>query len=103
MLKGFDEVQVLLDDHIVMTQAMSFSPFKGPFAQRIEDWEKMLTLMSDVFEEWLKCQRQWMYLEPIFSSDDIMRQLPHRGQALQRASTAPGASCCSRPSTSRTA
>ena len=80
VLKGFDEVQVLLDDHIVMTQAMSFSPFKGPFAQRIEDWEKMLTLMSDVFEEWLKCQRQWMYLEPIFSSDDIMRQLPTEGK-----------------------
>ena len=41
VLKGFDEVQVLLDDHIVMTQAMAFSPFKGPFAQRIEDWEKV--------------------------------------------------------------
>ena len=35
VLKGFDEVQVLLDDHIVMTQAMSFSPFKGPFAQAL--------------------------------------------------------------------
>ena len=80
VLKGFDEVQMLLDDHIVMTQAMSFSPFKGPFAQRIDDWEKMLTLMSDIFEEWLKCQRSWMYLEPIFSSDDIMRQLPTEGK-----------------------
>ena len=83
VLKGFDEVQVLLDDHIVMTQAMSFSPFKGPFAQRIDDWEKMLTLMSDIFEEWLKCQRAWMYLEPIFSSDDIMRQLPTEGKRFQ--------------------
>jgi dynein heavy chain len=83
VLKGFDVVQQLLDDHIVMTQAMSFSPFKGPFAQRIEDWERMLTLMSEVFEEWVKCQRQWMYLEPIFSSDDIMRQLPTEGKRFQ--------------------
>ena len=29
VLKGFDVVQQLLDDHIVMTQSMSFSPFKG--------------------------------------------------------------------------
>ena len=83
VLKGFDLVQQLLDDHIVMTQSMSFSPFKGPFAQRIEDWERMLTLMSEIFEEWIKCQRQWMYLEPIFSSDDIMRQLPTEGKRFQ--------------------
>ena len=83
VLKGFDVVQQLLDDHIVMTQSMSFSPFKGPFAQRIEDWERLLTLMSEIFEEWIKCQRQWMYLEPIFSSDDIMRQLPTEGKRFQ--------------------
>ena len=46
VLKGFDEVQVLLDDHIVMTQAMAFSPFKGPFAQRIEDWEKVRGILN---------------------------------------------------------
>ena len=90
VLKGFDVVQQLLDDHIVMTQSMSFSPFKGPFAQRIDEWERLLTLMSEIFEEWIKCQRQWMYLEPIFSSDDIMRQLPTEGKRFQ-ASTAPGA------------
>ena len=83
VLKGFDVIQALLDDHIVMTQSMSFSPFKGPFAQRIDDWEKMLTLMSEIFEEWIKCQRAWMYLEPIFSSDDIMRQLPTEGKRFQ--------------------
>ena len=54
VLKGFDVIQALLDDHIVMTQSMSFSPFKGPFAQRIDDWEKLLTLMSEIFEEWIK-------------------------------------------------
>ena len=80
VLKGSDVIQQLLDDHIVMTQSMSFSPFKGPFGARIEEWEKTLTLISDIFEEWLKVQRQWMYLEPIFSSDDIMRQLPNEGK-----------------------
>jgi dynein heavy chain len=64
----------VLDDEIVMTQSMSFSPFKGTFAGRIDEWEKTLTLISDVIEEWIRVQRAWMYLEPIFSSDDIMRQ-----------------------------
>ena len=32
--------------------------------------------MSDVMEEWMKCQGQWMYLQPIFDSADIAKQLP---------------------------
>ena len=55
---------------------MTFSPFKKPFEEELTKWEAKLALMSEVLEEWIKCQRTWMYLEPIFSSDDIMRQLP---------------------------
>jgi hypothetical protein len=35
VLKGVDEIFQLLDDHIVMTQSMSFSPFKKPFEEAI--------------------------------------------------------------------
>ena len=33
-----------------------------------------------MLEQWLALQRQWMYLEPIFSSPDIMQQLPLEGK-----------------------
>lgn len=36
--------------------------------------------ISDVLEQWVALQRSWMYLEPIFSSDDIMQQLPLEGR-----------------------
>ena len=26
-------------------------------------------------EGWIKCQRSWMYLEPIFASDDIKKKM----------------------------
>jgi dynein heavy chain len=32
--------------------------------------------MSDIMEEWMKTQIQWMYLQPIFDSADIAKQLP---------------------------
>lgn len=38
---------------------------------------------QDVMEEWAICQKSWLYLEPIFSSDDIMRQLPVEGKRYQ--------------------
>ncbi|XP_013988847.1 dynein axonemal heavy chain 1 isoform X2 [Salmo salar] len=83
ILKSPDEASQLLDDHIVMTQSMSFSPYKKPFEERISTWESKLRMTQDVLEEWLTCQRSWLYLEPIFSSDDINRQLPVEGKRYQ--------------------
>jgi dynein heavy chain len=42
----------------------------------VETWDKKLAFLSEVIDEWLTCQRNWMYLEPIFSAADIIRQLP---------------------------
>ncbi|ERE91881.1 dynein heavy chain 1, axonemal-like protein [Cricetulus griseus] len=83
ILKSPDEASQLLDDHIVMTQSMSFSPYKKPFEQRINSWETKLKLTQEVLEEWLNCQRSWLYLEPIFSSEDITRQLPVESKRYQ--------------------
>ncbi|KAI9104654.1 dynein heavy chain and region D6 of dynein motor-domain-containing protein [Phlyctochytrium arcticum] len=76
IMKISDDVIRLLDDHIVMTQSMSFSPYKKPFAERIALWEGKLRTVQEVVEAWMACQRGWLYLEPIFSSDDIVTQLP---------------------------
>jgi dynein heavy chain len=32
--------------------------------------------VSDILEVWAKTQGQYMYLQPIFDSADIMKQLP---------------------------
>ena len=45
----------MLDEHIVMTQAMQFSPFKKPFEGEIEEWNTKLMTVSDTLEEWVKC------------------------------------------------
>lgn len=75
-----ESLSQLLDDNIVMTQAMSFSPYKKPFEDRIMKWDAQLTLVSEILDAWLAVQRSWMYLEPIFSSPDIMEQLPLEGK-----------------------
>ncbi|XP_010013568.1 PREDICTED: dynein heavy chain 1, axonemal-like, partial [Nestor notabilis] len=83
ILKNTDEASQLLDDHIVLVQSMSFSPFKKPFEERMNTWENKLKITQDVLEEWLNCQLSWLYLEPIFSSEDIKRQLPLESQRYQ--------------------
>ena len=46
-------------------------------------YKKFNSNLKDVMDEWLMCQRAWMYLEPIFSSEDIIRQLPVESKRYQ--------------------
>ncbi|XP_063226606.1 dynein axonemal heavy chain 3 [Bacillus rossius redtenbacheri] len=76
ILTSVDNIQQKLDDDLLRAQTIRSSPFVRAFEKEMQAWEAKLISMQDILDAWLKCQMTWLYLEPIFSSEDIMRQMP---------------------------
>jgi dynein heavy chain len=81
-------IQTALDDHIIKAQTMKGSPFAKFMIDDVLEWEKVLMDTTENLEMWLKVQQVWMYLEPVFSSEDIMNQMPVEGRNFKEVNVA---------------
>lgn len=76
ILGNIEDIQVLLDDHIIKTLSMRDSTFVKPFEQNVFKWYERLLRTSRIFDEWIQVQNGWLYYLPILSLKDISEELP---------------------------
>jgi dynein heavy chain len=71
VLKGAEPIWDMLDDHIMKTITIASSPYIKFLQSEVNYWKYTLVKVQEILEEWTKTQRGWLYLWPIFSSEDI--------------------------------
>jgi hypothetical protein len=75
-LTGLDQVQLVLDESMQSASLIAGSRYAKRLQTQAEETVDRLNLISDTLEQWRECQRNWLYLENIFSSPDICKQRP---------------------------
>ena len=76
LVKTVEEIQQVLDEFLNVIQMLKASPHIKQILKRATEIENRFITIQDCLENWMKCQRGWLYLEPIFSSEDIVKKLP---------------------------
>ncbi|CAK95203.1 unnamed protein product (macronuclear) [Paramecium tetraurelia] len=80
VLGEVEELVQLFDEGLANMSNILASRYVRPLRQRAEKFQSDLLLLSDIIEKWVECQKKWMYLESIFSSQDIKKQLSNESQ-----------------------
>ncbi|KAF6211132.1 hypothetical protein GE061_014246, partial [Apolygus lucorum] len=83
-LKGVDDLFTTLEEHQNILSAMKGSRYAQPFMEEVDYWEKTLGLVLEVLENTLIVQKNYMYLENIFSGEDISKQLPKEADNFEK-------------------
>ncbi|KAL9909718.1 dynein heavy chain at 62B [Glossina fuscipes fuscipes] len=80
ILSSLDDIQAMLDDHILKTLTMRGSAFMKPCEDDVRAWYDKIMRVNDTLDQWGKVQANFLYLLPIFSSKDIVAQMPEEGR-----------------------
>ncbi|KAJ3336987.1 hypothetical protein HDU93_001788 [Gonapodya sp. JEL0774] len=88
LIRGWDELFAKCSENLSSLAAMKHSPYYKVFEDDAAGWEEKLNRVHVLFDVWIDVQRQWVYLEGIFtSSGDIKALLPIETARFQNINT----------------
>lgn len=88
LIRGWDDLFTKCSEHLNSLQAMRHSPYYKEFEEDASSWEDKLNRVHVLFDVWIDVQRQWVYLEGVFSGNaDIKNLLPTESSRFQNINT----------------
>jgi dynein heavy chain len=77
------EMMEVLEESQMGLGSMLASRFVIPFKELANEWVEKLSAVSEILEQWTAVQAMWQYLEAVFTSGDIAKQLPQESKRFQ--------------------
>ncbi|RHY30280.1 hypothetical protein DYB32_004445, partial [Aphanomyces invadans] len=87
VLGATDDIVSALEESLINMNTILGSRYVGPIRDDAVALHKRLVSFQETVDEWMACQREWVYLETIFSAPDIQRQLPTEAQMFSVVNT----------------
>ncbi|KAL9102708.1 MAG: hypothetical protein Q9163_002170 [Psora crenata] len=84
LIRGWDDLFAKCSENLNSLQAMRHSPYYKEFEEEASSWEDKLNRVHVLFDVWIDVQRQWVYLEGVFTGNaDIRHLLPVESSRFQ--------------------
>lgn len=84
LIRGWDDLFAKCSENLNSLQAMRHSPYYKQFEEEASSWEDKLNRVHVLFDIWIDVQRQWVYLEGVFTGNaDIKHLLPIESSRFQ--------------------
>ncbi|KAH1393997.1 dynein heavy chain [Aspergillus fumigatus] len=84
LIRGFDDLFAKCSENLNSLQAMRHSPYYKEFEEEAASWGDKLNRVHVLFDVWIDVQRQWVYLEGVFTGNaDIKHLLPLESSRFQ--------------------
>ncbi|KAF0719522.1 Aste57867_966 [Aphanomyces stellatus] len=87
VLGATDDIVSALEESLINMNTILGSRYVAPVRDEATTLHKRLVSFQETLDEWISCQREWIYLETIFSAPDIQRQLPQEAQMFAVVNT----------------
>ena len=84
IISSVEDIFNALDEHSQLVASALSSRHVADIRAEVDEWDDMLNSISNIIEEWLLVQKQWIYLENIFSAEDIKKQLPEASKNFSK-------------------
>lgn len=88
LIRGWDDLFTKCSENLNSLQAMRHSPYYKEFEEEASSWEDKLNRVHVLFDVWIDVQRQWVYLEGVFTgNNDIKHLLPTESSRFSNINT----------------